>query len=643
MSTPLASVPPLLPVPLLPVFGTLAIEAESSTRPSVDSTQTTSLSQYLLDRLHQLGVNKLFGVPGDFTLSFNDVVEADQRIQWVGCCNELNASYAADGYARVKQAQLNRTPDLETGKIAGGVRGLAAICTTFGVGELSCVNGIAGAYSERVPIIHIVGAPSTKLQKGHVILHHTLGDVGGRFDIFKNATAEMTCAQAYLSSVDNAAEEIDRILLAALTTARPAYLTLPTDLVYAPVDASRLQTPLLPLLDPLDERLPTGRSLKQETQDRLDFVVSEIERLWESAKDPIIIVDACAIRYGVGHLVEELVKATGVRWYTSPMGRTVMDEDSSNGFGGVYIAQLSDDKIRDAVEKTDLAIMVGAIRSDLNTGLWSSNIKTKNIVELHSSCTLVQYASYDQISFQLLLPVLAKVLKRKTLPAPELPLASAALAIPPGAPSDLITHDLLWPLVGGFLRENDIVVAEVGTAAFGLLTLPLPKGATFVSQVLWGSIGWTPGATLGALLAAQEAGVQRRVVLFVGDGSMQLSVQEVATMVRYGLNPTIVLLNNEGYSIERLINGPTAEYNDISLWSWSHLLPLFTPPSGSAAPFKPGKFVSAATRAEIEAVLSDEDFIKADRIQLLEVKLGRLDAPKALYRLGEVTRQVNSA
>lgn len=267
------------------------------------------------------------------------------------------------------------------------------------------------------------------------------------------------------------------------------------------------------------------------------------------------------------------------------MGRTVMDEDSTNGFGGVYIAQLSDDDLRDAVEKTDLAIMVGAIRSDLNTGLWSTRIKTKNIVELcvarspsstsstrlrtpltlasdarsHSSCTFVQYAEYDAISFQLLLPVLARTLKRKTSPPPERPLAVATPVVPVGESNEPVTNALLWPLVGNFLRENDIIVAEVGCSSFGLLTTPLPKGATLVSQTLWSSIGYSVGATLGALLAAQESPIPRRVLLFVGDGSMQLTVQEIATMIRYGLKPTIVLLNNEGYTIERFINGPTAQ------------------------------------------------------------------------------------
>ncbi|GAA6010356.1 hypothetical protein JCM10207_005189 [Rhodosporidiobolus poonsookiae] len=617
--------------PLAPLLA-LALPAEAPVTPSVSSLQPgqTYLSQYLLDRLAQLGVKTFFGVPGDFNLQFLDFVEADERIKWIGCCNELNASYAADGYSRVKQSQLSRLPNTR-----GGAQGFSALLTTYGVGELSCVNGIAGSYAERVPLIHVVGAPSTKLQKGHVMLHHTLGVPGGRFDVFKKATEDMTCAQAYLSTTTDHAAEIDRVLLAALTTAKPAYLTLPTDLVFASVDATRLETPLVGGLSSGGapnaaelEKLPTGKTVGEETQERLEFVVKEVERLWDQAKDPVVIVDGCAVRYGCGHLVKQLVEATGVRWYTTPMGRAIdMDEDPATGYGGVYIAQLSDDKIREAVEKTDLAIMVGAIRSDLNTGLWSSTIKTKNIVELHSTCTFVQFASYEDISFHLLLPVLAKVLKPKQGLRVDLPQQAVLPPVPQGKPDDIILHEVLWPLVGRFLKPHDIVVAEVGTAAFGLLTLPLPKGATVVSQILWGSIGYTPGATLGALLAAQESPVPRRVLLFVGDGSFQLSVQEVATMVRYGLKPTIVLLNNEG-----------CEYNDIALFNWSHLLPLFSPASGPV-----GMHHVASTRADLERILADDEFARADKIQVLEIKLGKMDAPKALYRLGEVTRQVNSA
>lgn len=221
------------------------------------------------------------------------------------------------------------------------------------------------------------------------------------------------------------------------------------------------------------------------------------------------------------------------------MGRTIMDEDPSTGFGGTYIAQLCDEETRSAVEKTDLAIMVGAIRSDLNTGLWSSKIKTTDIVELygtrlfssssrltfffssHSNCAQVQFATYPDLGFFDILPALSKTLKRKSILPKELTLAPTSVPIPDGNAEDIIKHNVLWPLVGAsLLQENDIIVAEVGTAAFGLLTLPLPKGATIIGQILWGSIGFSLGATLGALLAAQESPIPRRVVVFVGDGSV---------------------------------------------------------------------------------------------------------------------------
>ena len=141
-----------------------------------------------------------------------------------------------------------------------------------------------------MPIIHIVGVPSTKLQKNKALLHHTLGD--GKFNVFEEASRGITCAQAFLSSAENAAQEVDRILLKALETARPAYLTLPTDLVYVPVDASRLETPIVPRAVGYEETdiLPTGKRVAQEIQERTEFVVKEISRLWDQAKEPIILV-----------------------------------------------------------------------------------------------------------------------------------------------------------------------------------------------------------------------------------------------------------------------------------------------------------------------------------------------------------------
>lgn len=145
------------------------------------------LAEYLIARLEQVGVLKAFGVPGDFNLELLDFFEPkskspsnelsaenlkkleskSDKIQFIGCCNELNAGYAADGYARISKAKIG------------------CLITTFGVGELSAMNAQAGAYSERVPFVHIVGIPSTKLSKAGALLHHTLGD-GSAYDSLRS-------------------------------------------------------------------------------------------------------------------------------------------------------------------------------------------------------------------------------------------------------------------------------------------------------------------------------------------------------------------------------------------------------------------------------------------------------------------------
>lgn len=186
------------------------------------------------------------------------------------------------------------------------------------------MNGVAGAFSERVPFLHIVGVPSTKAQSNKYLLHHTLGD--GQFDVFKKAAEGVTAAQAFLESADNAPAEIDRVLRVALEKARPTYLTLPTDLVYAPVLRSLLDTPIVPPPIAVEEdvkQLPTGGKLSQEQLDTLEFVTTEIQRLWEKASNPIVLVDACAIRYGVPHLVRQLVDKTGVK-----VSRELLDSEA---------------------------------------------------------------------------------------------------------------------------------------------------------------------------------------------------------------------------------------------------------------------------------------------------------------------------
>jgi len=122
-----------------------AVKAKSKTVAKAHSRPT--VIEHVLTRLKAIGISEVFGVPGDYAFPINDAVCADPQLRWIGSCNELNAAYSADGYARI--------------------RGVAALNTTYAVGELSAINGIGGAYSEHVPIFHLVGMPASAVQKAH--------------------------------------------------------------------------------------------------------------------------------------------------------------------------------------------------------------------------------------------------------------------------------------------------------------------------------------------------------------------------------------------------------------------------------------------------------------------------------------------
>jgi len=484
-----------------------------------------SIGNYLLERLSQIGVQSLFGVPGDFNLGFLDLVEDHAKINWVGNCNELNASYAADGYARVMHGSGGAAKHGSVG----------AILTTFGVGELSAINGLAGAFSEHVPVVHIVGVPSTEQQKDKPMLHHTLGD--GRFDAYLRAAKQVTYSNGAVFDVNSAASEIDRVLTDCITSARPVYLMLPTDRVYNKIPRARLDVPLK----------SNHKSNDPHTE---EFVLKEIQKLVEGAgAEVVILVDACAIRHDVTDETWNLIKRTGFPVYSAPMGKTAVPEDYER-YGGIYVGSISHPDVKEKVESAKLVITIGAIKSDFNTGNFTYRTSRATSVELHSDHTLVQYALYPGIGMKDLLPKLTARLHslESSSGLASVPPFRAPLPAPGEDPlgEEAISHLYFWPRISQFIRSEDVVVTETGTSSFGALEMPLPANAIYVSQILWGSIGWATGAAVGAALAARERGLKGRNLLFTGDGSLQLTVQELSTAMRLGLTPIVFVLEQQG-------------------------------------------------------------------------------------------------
>ena len=138
-----------------------------------------------------------------------------RAIRWIGCSNELDAAYAADGYARV--------------------RGCSMLLTTYAVGELSALNGVMGAKAERSCVFHLVGMPTMRNQRVGKIIHHTLGD--GVFQNFANISAQAACVSAVITP-DNCAHEMERLIATARAESRPAYILVAGDFAITPVTAT---------------------------------------------------------------------------------------------------------------------------------------------------------------------------------------------------------------------------------------------------------------------------------------------------------------------------------------------------------------------------------------------------------------------
>ncbi|KAH3688093.1 hypothetical protein WICPIJ_000935 [Wickerhamomyces pijperi] len=558
-----------------------------------------TLGRYLFERLNQVKVQTVFGLPGDFNLSLLDKIYEVPGMRWSGNANELNAAYAADGYSRVK--------------------GLAAIITTFGVGELSALNGIAGAYAEHVGLLHIVGVPSISSQAKQLLLHHTLGN--GDFTVFHRMSSNISHTTAFVKDSQSAPAEIDRCIREAYVNQRPVYLALPANLVDEYVPASLLDTPI-------------DLSLQENHPEAEAEVIETILDLIKDASNPVILVDACAARHDVKEETRELIEITQFPTFTTPMGKGAVNEQHPR-FGGVYVGTLSQPAVKEAVESADLVLSVGALLSDFNTGSFSYSYKTKNIVEFHSDHIKIRNATFPGIHFKHVLQELNKVIAPVVKSYVPKPVPQPKLLNSPADPQTPLTQEWLWTAVGSWFREGDIVITETGTSAFGIVQTKFPNNTMGISQVLWGSIGYSVGALLGAVSAAEEVDREKRVILFVGDGSLQLTVQEISTMIRWGLTPYIFVLNNDGYTIERLIHGEKAGYNDIQNWDHQLLLQTF----GA----KNYESLRVSNVGEFNALAQDPAFAKNDKIRLIEVMLPVMDAPDNLVKQAQLTASVNKA
>ncbi|EJO4885113.1 indolepyruvate decarboxylase [Salmonella enterica] len=532
-----------------------------------------TVADYLLDRLAGCGIGHLFGVPGDYNLQFLDHVIDHPTLRWVGCANELNAAYAADGYARMS--------------------GAGALLTTFGVGELSAINGIAGSYAEYVPVLHIVGAPCSAAQQRGELMHHTLGD--GDFRHFYRMSQAISVASAILDE-QNACFEIDRVLGEMLAARRPGYIMLPADV------AKKTAIPPTQALT-----LPA-----YETQSGVETAFRyHARQCLMNSRRIALLADFLAGRFGLRPLLQRWMAETPIAHATLLMGKGLFDEQHPN-FVGTYSAGASSKEVRQAIEDADRVICVSTRFVDTLTAGFTQQLPAERTLEIQP------YASrIGETWFNLPMAQAVSTLRELCLECAFAPPPTRSAGQPVRIDKGELTQESFWQTLQQYLKPGDIILVDQGTAAFGAAALSLPDGAEVVVQPLWGSIGYSLPAAFGAQTACPD----RRVILIIGDGAAQLTIQEMGSMLRDGQAPVILLLNNDGYTVERAIHGAAQRYNDIASWNWTQI-----PPALNAA--QQAECWRVTQAIQLAEVL--ERLARPQRLSFIEVMLPKADLPELL-------------
>jgi indolepyruvate decarboxylase len=542
-------------------------------------TQTSSVSSaigvadYIVQRLAAEGINHCFGVAGDYAFPLCDAVDRSPDVKWIGCSNELNASYAADGYARV--------------------RGAAMLVTTYAVGEFSALNGVMGAKAERSLIFHVVGMPSNQNQRLGKIAHHTFGD--GVFGNFINISAQAACTHAVINP-DNCMLELERVIGEARRNNQPAYIIVPSDYALSPVTPVKVEQMVL-----------------KSNETSLKSAMAAIAERLKTAKSVVALPAFTVSRLRLQKQARKAIEALGCPFATTLMEKCIIDE-SHPQFAGMYSGATSSEETRRVVEGADVVLDLGGVNlNDITTAAYSARLDPARFITIGLNDVRIGEQVFDSVRLGDVLLELSKIKSK----APPYKRTSQEAHATNGSASNKITMDALYPSYAAFIRPGDTVVLETGSTSLGMTPIMLRDGVRVEAQVLWGSIGWATPAALGIALADPS----RRTVLITGEGSHQLTANEVGSMGRFGANIVVFVLNNEGYLVERALEeNPDWTYNNLAPWRYSEL-----PKALGCADWFTAR---VGTLGELEAAMKAAEAGKSGAY--IEIIGGRMDMPPAL-------------
>jgi len=533
-----------------------------------------TLSNFLIERLENIGINHVFGVPGDYVLKFYDQLSKSDRIELVNTTDENHAGFAADAYARVQ--------------------GAGCVCVTYNVGTLKIANAVACAYAEKSPLVIISGSPGLKEREEDVLLHHTVRSYDCQRDIFKN----ITCASTVLDNPDTAGYEIDRVLEAMMHHKLPVYIELPRDIADKPIayDVYGIGTPKSAVTD----------------KENLAEAIEEVTQWLDTAESPVILAGVEVARFGLGKKLLKFAEKINAPVATTLLSKSVVGE-SHRLFAGVYSGTASQEGIQELVEESDCLLMFGVMLTDMALSFSPKRFKKRRTV----SCSVEELKVKNHTYTDVLLPDFCEALFKSTLKLHTNCIVPHKKLVPEFIPEKKtkLTTKRFFEKLNSVLDENMAIVADIGDSLFGASDLIVHDTNQFLSPAFYTSMGPAIPGALGVQMAKPDL----RPIVIVGDGAFQMACTELSTIVDRNLNPIILVLNNGGYTTERfLLDGP---FNDIRNWNYEKITEML----GGGKGFK------AETEEELEK--SFNIAIDLDEMAIINVVVDSHDISLALERM----------
>ena len=534
-----------------------------------------TVSDYLIQELSKLGIKDFFGLPGDYNFNILTSVENNENTNWIGCTNELNAGYAADGYARIN--------------------GYGALITTYGVGELSAINAVAGSFAENIPVFKIVGVPATKYIEQNTLLHHNFSNPD--YYAFQRAYANVVEATAFLDC-KNAKQEIDRLIQIFIRAKRPVYLAIPVDICKMEIENNPVT----------EQPVSNQKNLTEAAEHALNLI--------KTSDFPVILADVLAKRFNATDEMKKFADTSGLPLCTLLMGKSLIEEENEM-YLGTYLGSYDNLYAYKYVNNSDCVISIGTIISDLNTFSFDIKFDPSQYINIQGTYTIIENKKYENVLMKDILAALCEKIEKKDVVIEH---EKRGFEKTDQADNAKLTADYIYPRLQEFLKPGDIIFSETGLTKFGIAPMRLPEDCILNNQVLWGSIGWATPAAFGAAIADKN----RRVVLITGEGAHQLTAQEISTIMKHNLNMVIIVINNSGYTIERILaDNPLDKFNDIANWNYSKLPSVFEGEYHS---------IRVHTESEFDKALKDTEN-EPNKLYYIEVLTEMFDVPYLTKRV----------